>query len=337
MQKPKNIKLPWLLTGAAIVVAVALGWFYPKNQDDKPKVDKTSTEISVGYLPIYVDLPLFVAVEEGLFEKRGLTVSLVRFQNSPDMGAALVSGRINAVASIATPTAVSIEDRDPGQFRVFMVDQATVENPLSSLMIPSSSTVSSISELEEKNIAAFPGPTTTILTPLAFSRDGLQKGQYNLTDAPPSSHISLLETGRIDAVVTYEPLATQAEIKNGSKRLVRGFIESKLMNPWPAGSWLISSSYLSNSSTKDTGKLFYEALFEATDMLRRSPQKMKVHLAKYTPIEAHVSARAPNIPFTKAWEVNLDSFQGYADLLLEQGYLSKKIDMQKLLIDSMGH
>src|SRR5207248_2015918 len=45
--------------------------------------------VKIGYLPIYVDLPLFVAKEQGFFQKHGVDVQTVRFAASPEIGTAL--------------------------------------------------------------------------------------------------------------------------------------------------------------------------------------------------------------------------------------------------------
>lgn len=336
MSKTNTYK--WIVSTvlSVILIVVISVLIFSEILRPKAPIDPLATqsigEIDVAYLPIYVDLPLFVAQEEGLFEKRGLRVDMKRFENSPDMNAALVSGRVDAVASIATPTIVTTEARDPGRFRVFMVDQATAANPLSSLLVPSNSDVTSVLQLKGKTIGSFPGPTATILSPLAFQHFGLSPGDYNLTSFPPSNHIGLLETGQVDAIVTYEPTATQAVVKNGSKRLVKGFIEGSLMDPWPAGTWLVSSELYETELGTQQAKAFSDAIHEATDMLRNDPQAMKRHLTEYTLIEADVALAAPNIPFTKAKEVSVDSYQGYADLLLQQGVIDARVDMRSLLI-----
>ena len=158
--------------------------------------------VRVAYLPIYVDLPLFVAEKNKLFEKRGLKVELTRFQSSPDMAAALLSGDVDAIASIATSSALSVESRDPGKFKVFLVDAETPENPLSSLLISSTSNISNPIELKDATIASFPGPTASLFAPLAFKKYGLNKQDYQIQEMSIGNHITALETGRVDAVVT---------------------------------------------------------------------------------------------------------------------------------------
>ena len=51
--------------------------------------------IRIGYLPIYVDLPFFVAMEQDYFSKRELVVEPVCFASSPEIGTALLTGDVH--------------------------------------------------------------------------------------------------------------------------------------------------------------------------------------------------------------------------------------------------
>src|SRR5437764_1012736 len=70
---------------------------------------KPSQTIRIGYLPIYVDLPLFVAKDKGFFDRRGVQVELVRFASSPEIGTALVTNNVQAGASIAYSVVLGVE------------------------------------------------------------------------------------------------------------------------------------------------------------------------------------------------------------------------------------
>ena len=104
------------------------------------------------------------------------------------------------------------------------------------------------------------------------------------------------------------------------------------MNPWPAGSWLVATTKLETPEGKQSSNAFYEAIYEATDILRNDPNSMKLHLAEYTLIDQDVAQKAPNIAFTKANEADFGALQGYSDLLLKEGFIKQPIDTSKLLI-----
>ncbi len=327
MKQSKNSYVVLLFVSVILASLIALLWIRPWYEPPKTKV------IKVAYLPIYVDLPLFVAVEENFFRKRKLNVELVRFQSSPDMAAALLSGKVDAVASIATSSALAVESRDPGKFKIFLVDAETPENPLSSLLVSSSSSITKPEELKGKIIGSFPGPTAKLFAPLAFSKYGLSKKDYTIQEMEIGSHITALETGNIDAVVTYEPTATQAVLKYRSKKIVPGFIEKNVINPWQAGVWIISSTFL--NQRKEQAINFVHAIYDAVDLLRKNPDRAKESLSSFTTIDLAIANKTPNIPFTKVWEADLVTLQRHSDLLTKEGTLSKKIDIPSLVISEI--
>lgn len=307
-----------------VILFVVFGrpWFEPKRD-----------KVNVAYLPIYVDLPLFVAEEEGYFKKRGIDVNFIRFQSSPDMASALVGKDVDAVASIATQSALGIESRDPGKFKIFLIDAETPENPLSSLVVSSKSQIIDPSELKGKLIASFPGPTAKLFAPLAFKEYGLERGDYEIQELQIGSHITALETGMVDAIVTYEPTATQAVLKYGSNKIAPGFIESNVINPWQAGIWIISSDFVENN--KDMADKFILAIYDAVDFIKSNPDKAKKSLSRYTAIDMEIATQTPNIPFTKVWEADLVTLQKHANLLTEEKFLQKKIDIPSLILNEV--
>ena len=286
--------------------------------------------VRVGYLPIYVDLPFFVAVEEGMLKDAKVNVEPIPFQSSPDMGAALISGKIDAVASIATSSALALETRDPGKFQIFLVDAETPEAYLSSLVVPKDSEVKSVDDLRDKTIGSFPGPTAKLFGPLALKRLGLARSDYKIVELPIGSHNAALNTGRIDAVITYEPTATQAVLKYGSRKFVPGLIEANVISPWQAGIWIVSSRYARKSPAK--AQAFVRAIYRAVDLIREDPQRAKGCLRNFTSIEIEIARETPNIPFTKVWEADLVTLQRHADLLTKEGVLSKAVDIPQLMM-----
>jgi NitT/TauT family transport system substrate-binding protein len=49
-------------------------------------------KVKIGYLPLTISLPTFVAVEKGLFEQEGVKVELVPFESGTMIMDALMTG-----------------------------------------------------------------------------------------------------------------------------------------------------------------------------------------------------------------------------------------------------
>ena len=324
------IRKLWLLLLGLLVVSgiVTILAFNLTQNSEQPPV---TSEVRVGYLPIYVDLPLFVAKEKGFFANRGIDVSLHRSESSPDMGASIITGRIDAGASIATSSALAIESRDPGKFNIFLVDAETPTDYLSSLVVRGDDTIKDVIDLKGKKVASFPGPTAQLFGPLALEKLGLERSQYEIIELPIGSHISALQSEAVDALITYEPVATQAVLKRNAVKLVPGLIETNVINPWQAGIWILSKDFTDDNP--ELAKRFVLAIYDAVDFIRRNPAQAKEALKNYTSIDPEIAQQTPNIPFTKTHEVDKATLQRHVDLLVQHGTLSRPINIEPLIMD----
>lgn len=287
--------------------------------------------IKIGYLPIYVDLPLFVAQENGFFEKNNVSAELVRFESSPEIGTALTNNKIAVGASIATSVALTIESRDPDKIKIFLVDAENRDNYLSSFVVLKNSGIDSVQDLRGKVIGSFPGPTALTFGELVLENFGLKKGaDYNIIEIAIGTHLSALQSKTVDALFTYEPTGTQAVLEKDAKKLIPGAVETYVIEPWQAGVWVMNKKF--SEENKDIAIRVIKSIYEAVDFMRENPKEAKKALSKYTSIKEEVALQTPNIPFTKINEANLHALQKHSDILTGRGILSKKIETGDMLI-----
>ena len=67
-----------------------------KAQEDQPQKDSPGT-IRIGVLQIADSFPLYVAAQEGLFEKHGLDVEIIEFQSASDQSVAYEAGELDGM------------------------------------------------------------------------------------------------------------------------------------------------------------------------------------------------------------------------------------------------
>ncbi|MGE5340681.1 MAG: ABC transporter substrate-binding protein [Candidatus Omnitrophota bacterium] len=296
------------------------------------KRNVSSNVIKIGYLPIYVDLPLFVAKEYGFFDKRGLKVDLHRFESSPEIGTALLNGNIDAGASIATSVALSIESRDPGKIKIFIVDAENKDNYLSSFVVLKESGIKTLKDLKGKKIGSFPGPTAITFGKMVLEKIGIDPlKDVDFVELAAPTHLSALESKTVDALFTYEPIATQAVIEKNAVKLVPGAVENYIIDPWQAGVWVINDQF-KKLRPKDASQ-FILAIYDAITLIRSNPEVVKKTLIPYTSIKFNIAVATPNIPFTKIGEINLEALQKHADILFGRKILSKYINVKKMLLE----
>jgi NitT/TauT family transport system substrate-binding protein len=286
--------------------------------------------VKIGYLPIYVDLPFFVAVERGYFDQNQVRYESIRFAKSPEIGEAMAQDKIQVGASIALSVVLSSESRDPGKFRLFIVDSENKQDYLSSIVVLKKSGIRSVAELRNKKIASFPGPQALTFCKLVLEKEGLRPGEdVSVTELDADSHLSALESGLVDALFTYEPTSTQAVLEKDAVKILPGAVESRIISPWQAGVWAVTTKFA--ASNPDLAQRVIRSLYQAIDFIRSNPTEAKRALQKFTSISTTVAEQTPNIPFAKLGEVDLMVLQQHADILQSGGIISKRIITANLL------
>src|SRR5262249_54223082 len=148
-------------------------------------------------------------------------------------------------ASIATTVALSTESRDPGKFRIIMVDANTPESPLSAMLTMPNSGISKVEDLAGKKVGIFPGSNASLVFVLVFKKHGLDpKKDLTLSELPGASQLQPASGGQTDPLRAGEPITRQAVFDYGAVNLNPAAVEREVINPYNAGVWLVSRKYL---------------------------------------------------------------------------------------------
>ena len=67
------------------------------SAQEQDSQDKTRGPVRIGVLQIADSFPLYVAVEEGLFEKHSLDVEIIEFQSASDQSVAYEAGELDGM------------------------------------------------------------------------------------------------------------------------------------------------------------------------------------------------------------------------------------------------
>lgn len=315
------------------VAGLAAVKLWPGNGQGQATVDAART-VKVGYLPIMGGggLPLFTAVDRGFFEREGLKVEMVRMESSPALATAAVRGDIDVVGSFAYASALTTESRDPGVVKVFMIDECTPTENLSAMVALPKSGIKRVEDLRGKRVGSFPGPNAMTFFGLVMQKHGLDpKKDVTVVELPAGLHLQALASGQVDALDTYEPMATEAVLDLGAVKYFRGAIETDVVQPWQAGVCALPKKLL--DERPEVAKKVIRAMYAALDYTRQHPDEAKKSLPKFTAIEQRVAAVVPVMGVKKLDEFDRVAFQRHADILTETKLLDRKLDATKLLID----
>lgn len=287
-------------------------------------------EVRIGYVPITLDLPFFVAVDKGFFADEGLKVIPSKFVTTNPEAEALVGGRIDVITSASLEVVFTIEQTAPGQLRIFMVQANTKDRYIDYILVNKDSPIDSVQKLKGKKIGAFPGSTILTYTKIILSRLGLNpEKDVQIVQLPPSSQIDALVSGKVDAIFALEPIGTTALSKSLARSLLTGPLYY-IMDPLPGGAYALSSAF--TKKNPGLAKKVVRAMDKAVEFIRTHEVEAKKLLPKWTEIPGEFADKINVIPYWKLSEIDKPAVQRLADLLYENGILTKKIETERLYI-----
>lgn len=182
--------------------------------------------MTVGYIPISIYAPLFVAADKGYYADEGLDVTLEPLAGGNDLVALTASGQLEAAATGAGP---ALWNAVAQGFPVTVVAPGHREgNPVATpLMISKeaceSGEIAGVADLAGKRVAVNARGATEYWLDRALGTAGLGLDDVDLQTLAFPDAVLALEAGALDAAMVAEPIATQAEQQGRAVRLLTDF------------------------------------------------------------------------------------------------------------------
>jgi NitT/TauT family transport system substrate-binding protein len=320
----KNIKT---ITVLIILTILSIGILFlllnKKQKEKKP--------VRFGYLPLSSSLALYVAQENDFFDQENIKVELVKFESSNLMAEALISDSIDAEISASSFIMALLAQDEKTAFKIFMVNSFDKENYITALITKKDSNIENINDLKGKTIGCFPGATNKLYTKIYLEKYGAYDNKTSLVEIPPNLQLQALETGKVDALSTYEPFKSIGVYTSQVKVLKTAPVETEVLNPWIAGTVSFNTNFLQKRPQE--AEKIKKAMFKAVDLMRNNPQEAKKTLAKYTPITDQEIIKLIPVPKTlKTQEININDFQKMINLLKKEGLFEKDIDLKNFIL-----
>jgi NitT/TauT family transport system substrate-binding protein len=190
------------------VVLILLAMALTACAKQEPVTVRIGTQPWIGYGPWWI------AKEQGIFEKNGLTVELVDFVEDKEVNAAFASGNMEA-ANLATHTAIKLFAAGV-DLKIVLLEDASYE--ADAVVAPSA--VVSIADLKDKKVAYEEGTTSDLLLNYALMQNGLSVADIEPVFMPASDAGATLIAGQVDVAVTYEPYISAALVENNDLKLL---------------------------------------------------------------------------------------------------------------------
>lgn len=283
--------------------------------------------VRVAYLPVMASLPVFIAEDQNLFARRGVRSQTISFSTSNDMVNALVSGQIDVLPAVALVPLIHLEIQHPGKVRVFSHSRMRRENSTYRIVVRNDSPLKSLQDLSNKKFGVFPGTSATRLVSAFLRRNSVDPAGITFVQLPPSAQVSSLETGAVDALFAYEPVALVSE--PGRYRTLSNSVYAELSEPCPLGVSVIARDF--ERANRDVSSRSVAAVQEAIAFMSTHPDQAKSLLPRFTRMTPEMAARVNVADMTLSNVVDADSLQRFIDLLYEIGEIPEKLDAHRLI------
>lgn len=192
-----------------------------------PAVAQDSLPLKVAAAGGTLHAPIFVAVEQGLFEKHGLDVEIVMFQSGVEMinGLLASSHDVNTMGSI--PYLSGVSNGFPLVLIGHLHGKALAEGYADNVGIAAKSDITSIEDLKGRKIGLPRGTGAEGYVLGVLAQAGLSEADVELVNVKPPELPTALLNGDVDAISVWEPwLSTSAVNVPDAAQLIAGSCES---------------------------------------------------------------------------------------------------------------
>ena len=283
--------------------------------------------IRIGYLPINLSLPFFVAVDKGYFSQAGIEVEPVEYTTADQLTNALLAGSIEMTANTSTSTFLGTVEESPGFGEIYMISIHDPQNYLDALLVKKGSAIKRVEDLKGKKIGIFPGSTNVVNLSIALNNFHMNaKTDVEIVQLPPQNHIGALASGQVDALYTLEPLVTVAISQGVGEVLLQGLNAKYMVNPFPGGVYLVSTKFYENN--RPIARKAMEAVYQAVDFIRSNEPEARKSYEKYTPIKGEIAQKTHIGAWWKLDEIQKDKVRMLIDVLYQNKLLKTNLDIE---------
>jgi ABC-type nitrate/sulfonate/bicarbonate transport system substrate-binding protein len=184
------------------------------------------TKIKVGFVPVTVFAPIFVAKDLGFYAEEGLDVDLEPFPGGADPVVLTASGELDA-AFVGVGPAFWNGASQGLPMKIIAPGHAEGDPVATPLMISKRNCdegkITSVADLKGKKVSVNARGATEYWLNAALETGGLTIDDVDLQVLPFPDAVAALQSGAVDAAMVGEPLATQAERDGIAIRLASSF------------------------------------------------------------------------------------------------------------------
>ena len=293
--------------------------------------------VTASWLPIMQTMAYYVALEEGLFEKAGIEINSVRFNNPNQIIDSLVAGQADfGPPGAAAGIAMLAEARYPGTFKVFGLQGGGIQvgRINDGLIVKNDSSITSFADLKGKTIGTVPGVQWQTIARYLVRQSGLDPDRdVVVTAISVPMQVPAVAAGSVDATLSLEPVGSIAEASGEAKRAMINPVAEFIADPFYSGASLLTTKFIQERPA--VARKVVEVLDEATRLANENFDKYRGILPKYTALQPQHAALIAQ-PYLRAWtdlnDTDLASYQAFVDVFHKEGVLDTQVDVSTKIL-----
>lgn len=302
-----------------------------RAQTDKKEI------VRIGYVPVLVFAPLYVAVERGYFAKEGIDAQLTPVQGGSDSVVQLAAGNFDA--AVGGIGAGVLNAASKGLDFKIVAPMHAEKAPLATSLVISAKRadeIKTVKDLKGKKVSInATGAATEYWLSEALRKNGLTFADIQLTTVGFANVPAALENGSLDAAMLGEPITTQQIEKGVVKVLANDFIDG----------FYATYLYMGSPLLKDRPKVaegfmraYLQACRDLQDPDAYKNKEIAAIIEKYTKVSADVVMKASRPFYNPDGVIPVANINTLQDYFLTRGVLDYKqaIDLTKFIDTSLA-
>lgn len=299
--------------------------------------EQKKEKVVASWLPIMQTMAYYVALEEKLFEKAGIEIESVKFQNPNQIIDSLISGRADfGPPGAAAGITMIAESRYPGTFKVFGLQGGGIKINFvnDGLIVKSDSTITSFKDLRGKSLGTLPGIQWKTISRYILRQNGLDPDKdVRLSEVAVPLHVPSVIAGTVDATLSLEPVGSIAVASKEAKRAMTNPVAMFIADPFYSGVSVLSTKFIKERPA--VAKKVVEVLDEATRLANKDFDKYRPIIAKYTAIKPD-QVQLVAQPYLRAYkdlnDTDIKSYQALVDVFHKEGVLKERVDVRTVML-----
>ena len=259
-------------------------------------------EVNIGFLPVLIYAPIYVALEKGYYAERGLNVIPTPMNSGTDLAVMVSTNDLQVALSGVGP---AFWNGIAAELPLNIIAPGHEEgNPVATpLMVGANSDITSVDQLAGKKVAVNAPGATEYWLDAALQTGGLSIGDIDLQYLTFPDAVTALSAGVLDAAMIGEPLATKA-VQDGAARI--------LTNDFDVAGMQVTALFSNNSWVEENAQAatdFVAAyLLACRDLVDEPNDPLNLTIInKYTSVPVELIAAAVRPVYQPNGTVNLEN------------------------------